>query len=76
MRDPHADQIHDPGWRETAYAVVNLGDMFATWRQTIRGHSQQGVGGSPARQNFQHAHTGYAAQSRQAGQALQAACPA
>lgn len=77
MRDQYADQIRDPGLRETSYAVVDLGDrMLATWRQTIRGQSPQEADGSPVSQNFQRAYTGSATQSRQAGQAPQAACPA
>ncbi|MCA2244759.1 hypothetical protein JF781_20580 [Mycobacterium sp. WUMAC-067] len=73
----YADQIHDPGLREKAYALVNLDDkMLAVWRQTIPGQSQQGSDSSSASQNFQRAYTDYAAQTRQAGQALQAACPA
>lgn len=73
----YADQIHDPGLREKAYAVVNLDDkMLAVWRQTIPGQSQNGSDSSSASQDFQRAYTDYAAQSQQAGQALQAACPA
>lgn len=74
----YADQIHDPGLHEKAYAVVDLDDkMLAVWRQTIPGQSQSGSdGSSAASQNFQRAYTDYAAQSQKAGQALQAACPA
>ncbi|MGV0159880.1 hypothetical protein ACRU3B_10630 [Mycobacterium colombiense] len=74
----YADQIHDPRLREKAYALVNLDDkMLAVWRQTIPGQSQNGSDdSSAASQNFQRAYTDYAAQSQQAGQALQAACPA
>lgn len=73
-----ADQIRDPGLREKAYAAVNLDDkMLHVWRQTIPGQSQNGSDdSSAASQNFQRAYTDYAAQSRQAGQALQAARPA
>lgn len=74
----YADQIHDPGLREKAYAVVNLDDrMLAVWRQTIPGQSQNGSeDNSAASRDFQRAYIDYAAQSQQAGQALQAACPA
>lgn len=73
----YADQIHDTGLREKAYAVVNLDHaMLDVWRQTIPGESQNGSDSSSASQNFQRAYTDYAAQSQQAGQALQAACPA
>lgn len=74
----YADQINDPGLREKAYALVNLDEkVLAVWRQTIPGQSQNGSDDSSAsRQNFQRAYTDYATQSRQAGQALQAACPA
>jgi hypothetical protein len=50
--------------------------MLDVWRQTIPGQSQSGSDSSSASQNFQRAYTDYAAQSQQAGQALQAACPA
>lgn len=73
----YADQIHDPGLREKAYALVNLDDkMLAVWRRTIPGPSQNGSDDSSASQDFQRAYTDYAAQSQQAGQTLQAACPA
>lgn len=73
----YADQIHNPGLREKAYVVVNLDDkMVRAWRQTIPGQSQNGSDSSSASRDFEHAYTDYAAQSQQAGQALQAACPA
>lgn len=73
----YADQIHDPGLREKAYAVVNLDHkMLDEWRKTIPTQSQNGSGNSSASQDFQRAYTDYAAQSQQAGQVLQAACPA
>lgn len=74
----YADQIHDPGLREKAYALVNLDDkMLAVWRQTIPGQSQNGSDdSSAASQNFQRAYTDYAAQSQKAGRALRSACPA
>ncbi|WP_231975766.1 hypothetical protein [Mycobacterium sp. E2462] len=74
----YADQIHDSGLREKAYAVINLDEgMLAVWRQTISGQLQNGSGdSSAASQDFQRAYIGYAAQTHKAGQALQAACPA
>jgi hypothetical protein len=68
----YAGQIHDPGLREKADAVVNLDDkMLQAWRHTVPGSND----GSTS-QDFQRAYTDYAQQSQQAGQALQAACPA
>ncbi|RAV05357.1 hypothetical protein DQP57_22740 [Mycobacterium colombiense] len=73
----YADQIHDPALREKAHAVVNLDhQMLDVWRQTIPAQSQNGSDNSSASQNFQRAYTDYSAQSQQAGQALQSACPA
>ncbi|WP_254848351.1 hypothetical protein [Mycobacterium sp. SP-6446] len=73
----YADQIHDAGLREKAYAVVNLDHkMLDEWRKTIPAQSQNGSGNSSASQDFRRAYADYAAQSQQAGQALQAACPA
>lgn len=70
----YADQIHDPGLREKAYALVNLEDkMLAVWRQTIPGQSQNGSESRSASRNFQRAYTDYAAQSQQIGRALQGA---
>jgi uncharacterized protein involved in exopolysaccharide biosynthesis len=67
----YAQQIHDPGLREKAAAVVNLDDkMLQVWRHTVPGSND----GSTS-QDFQRAYTDYARQSQQAGQALQAACP-
>jgi hypothetical protein len=72
----YADEIRDPGLREKAYAVVNLDhQMVDLWRQTIPGQSQNGSDGSSTGQDFKRAYTDYAAQSQQAGQALQAECP-
>lgn len=78
----YADRIHDAGLREKADAVVNLDDkMLDAWRQTIPGQSPQSQRGSDgpdrssAGQDFQRTYTDYAAQSQEAGQALQAACP-
>lgn len=72
----YADQIHDPGLREKAYALVNLDDkILDMWRQTIPGQSQSGSGNSSAAsQNFQHAYMDYAAQSQEIGRTLEAAC--
>lgn len=68
----YAEQIHDPGLREKADAVVALDDkMLQAWRHTIPGSDD----GSTS-QDFQRAYVDYAAQSQKAGQALQAACPA
>lgn len=73
----YADQIRDSDLREKAYAVVNLDHkMFDAWRRTIPGQSQNGSDSSSASQNFQRAYTDYAAQSQQAGWAIQEACPA
>jgi hypothetical protein len=68
----YAEQIHDPGLRAKADAVVNLDDkMLEAWRHTIPGSND----GSTS-QDFQRAYADYARQSQAAGQALQAACPA